>query len=147
VLDPFAEPAAHEVFGDPVGDGYVPVVDPPGRRRRRPRWVGLLTLLVVVGLVGGSGWFAYQALRPVLADIQGFDLFQAPEDFTGTGTGSVEVVVAQGDTGSQIGRTLLDAGVVASVEAFLAAANANPDFTRVQPAPTPCPSSCPPSTR
>lgn len=132
--DHFADPAVHRVFGDPVADGYVPLVQGPGRgRRRRPRWVGLLTLLVVVGVVGGAGWFAYQAIRPVVADLQGFDLFAAPEDFTGAGTGSVEVVVAQGDTGAQIGRTLLDAGVVASVEAFTAAANAEPGFTSVQP--------------
>ncbi len=45
----------------------------------------------------------------------------------------MEVVVSQGDTGAEIGRTLLDAGVVASVEAFMAAANVDPDFTRVQP--------------
>ncbi|MFC3687363.1 endolytic transglycosylase MltG [Aquipuribacter hungaricus] len=131
--DPFADPAPHDVFGDPVSDGYVPVAPRPTGRRRRPRWVGLLVLLLVVGLVGGAGWYATQALRPVLDDIQGIDLFDAPEDYTGAGTGSVEVVVAEGDSGSQIGRTMVDVGVVASVEAFVAAANAEPEFTSVQP--------------
>lgn len=131
--DPFADPAPHEVFGDPVSDGYVPVVPRPTGRRRRPRWVGLLVLLLVVGLVGGAGWYATQALRPVLDDIQGIDLFDAPEDYAGAGTGSVEVVVAEGDSGAQIGRTMVAAGVVASVEAFVAAANAEPGFTSVQP--------------
>ena len=130
----FADPVAHEVFGDPVADGYVPVVAPgAGGGRRRRRGVGALVLLLVVAVVGGAGWYAYQALRPVLADIQGFELFTAPEDYTGAGTGVVEVVVASGDTGPQIGDALLDAGVVASVEAFLAAARAEPEFTSVQP--------------
>ena len=130
----FTDPVAHEVFGDPVADGYVPVVAPgAGGGRRRRRGVGALVLLLVVAVVGGAGWYAYQALRPVRADLQGFELFAAPEDYTGAGTGVVEVVVASGDTGPQIGDALLDAGVVASVEAFLAAARAEPEFTSVQP--------------
>ena len=38
-----------------------------------------------------------------------------------------------GDTGAQMGQTLVDADVVASVDAFVEAANAEPRFTSVQP--------------
>lgn len=126
--------AHHDAFGDPVADGYVAPegwVAPAPRRRRRG--AGLLALVVVVAIVGTAGWFAYQGLRPVIGDIQAFDLFSAPEDYEGAGQGSVEVVVAPGDRGPQMGRTLADADVVASVEAFISAANAEPRFTSVQP--------------
>jgi UPF0755 protein len=123
-----------DAFGDPVADGYVApetYVAPPRRRRRRG--AGLLAFVVIVAIVGVSGWFAYQGLRPVIGDIQAFDLFSGPEDYEGSGTGSVEVVVEPGDRGPQMGRTLADADVVASVEAFIAAANAEPRFTSIQP--------------
>lgn len=120
-------------FGDPVADGYVPVGPYVPPRRSRRRGAGVLALVVLVALVGGAGWFAYQGLRPVIGDVQAFELFSAPEDYAGPGRGSVEVVVAPGDAGPQMGRTLADADVVASVEAFIAAANAEPEFTSVQP--------------
>lgn len=126
-------PGAHDAFGDPVSDGYVPVAPAVPRRRRRPRWVGLLALVLTVGVVGVAGWYAYQGLRPVIGDLQSFELFEAAEDYEGAGTGSVEVVVNPGDTGRQMGQTLLEADVVASVEAFVEAANADPRFTSVQP--------------
>ncbi|WP_380168497.1 endolytic transglycosylase MltG [Jannaschia sp. R86511] len=129
----FDEPHHDDAFGDPVSDGYVSTAAFAPPPRRRPRWVGLLALVMTVGVVGVAGWFAYQGLRPVIADIQGVELFAGAEDFEGSGTGSVEVVVAPGDTGREMGQTLLDAGVVASVEAFVEAANADPRFTSVQP--------------
>jgi UPF0755 protein len=134
--DAFGDPVDehHDAFGDPVADGYVAPEGwaAPAPRRRR-RGAGLLALVVVVAIVGTAGWFAYQGLRPVIGDIQAFDLFSAPEDYEGAGQGSVEVVVSPGDRGPQMGRTLADADVVASVEAFIAAANAEPRFTSVQP--------------
>ena len=131
---PFGDPAEHEVFGDPVADGYVPVVERPRGRRRRPRWVGLLTLLArrrrgrrrrLVRLPGAApGPRRHPGLRPVRRP-RGLHRRRAPAR---SRSSSPRATAA-----SQIGRTLLDAGVVASVEAFLAAANANPEFTRVQP--------------
>jgi len=47
------------------------------------------------------------------------------DDFPGEGTGSVTIVVAKGDSIRTIGRTLLAAGVVASEESFVAAANSD----------------------
>lgn len=126
-------PPAHHPFGDPVSDGYVATTVYASSPHRRRRWAGVVGLVVLLGLLGGAGWFAYQGLRPVIGDLQAFELFEEAADYAGPGTGAVEVVVAPGDTGQQMGQTLLAADVVASVEAFVEAANADPRFTSVQP--------------
>ena len=48
--------------------------------------------------------------------------FGGPEDYVGEGTEPVDAKVEQGQTLSEIGRTLKDLGVVASVDAWLEAA-------------------------
>ena len=55
------------------------------------------------------------------------------EDYPGPGTGEVDVVVKPGDTGGAIGSTLVEAGVVASRAAFVAAFTANPEAASIQP--------------
>jgi UPF0755 protein len=55
------------------------------------------------------------------------------QDYTGQGSGEVEVRVREGDTLSDIARTLVDAGVVASIGPFIDAAEAHPDATGIQP--------------
>jgi UPF0755 protein len=55
------------------------------------------------------------------------------QDFTGQGSGEVEIRVREGDTLSDIARTLVDAGVVASIGPFVDAAEAHPDATGIQP--------------
>lgn len=47
-----------------------------------------------------------------------FDVFVGPKDFDGNGTGQVMVEINKGDNGAAISRTLVDAGVVASFDAF-----------------------------
>src|SRR5690606_7130213 len=54
-------------------------------------------------------------------------------DFPGPGHGTVEVVVQPGDSGRAIGRTLAEAGVVATADAFERAVRANPEAARIQP--------------
>ncbi|MEQ3549807.1 endolytic transglycosylase MltG [Pseudonocardia nematodicida] len=56
-----------------------------------------------------------------------------PDDYIGTGSGSVVVRVQQGDSTSAIGDTLVAAGVVKSRSAFVGAAAGEPDIARVQP--------------
>ena len=58
-----------------------------------------------------------------------------PEDFTGDGSGSgtVSVVVAKGDSLRTIGRTLTDAGVVAGVDTFVNAAESAPRAQSIAP--------------
>lgn len=60
------------------------------------------------------------------------DQFSSAEDFPGPGNGSVTFEVGEGDATSQIGRNLKEEGVVASVQAFLDAAAADPDSTGIQ---------------
>jgi UPF0755 protein len=57
----------------------------------------------------------------------------ADEDYTGQGTGSVQVRVAEGDTLSDIGSTLVEADVIASVGPFVDAAESRPAATGIQP--------------
>ncbi|CAB4939072.1 unannotated protein [freshwater metagenome] len=92
---------------------------PRGRRRRepsegggsarRPLMLALLALVVIVLAV-------VVAIRSLGTTVN---------DFTGEGTGSVSIVVAKGDSIRAIGRTLADAGVVASEDAFVNAADSD----------------------
>lgn len=59
--------------------------------------------------------------------------FNPPEDYAGEGRGSVPVEIVAGETATDIAATLVDANVVASVEAFTDAAADNPDSTSIQP--------------
>lgn len=96
-----------------------------GRRRRRTG----ITLAVCLALFLGVGWYVYTEVLPSFRD-SGVTL--AADDYPGPGTGSVEVVINQGDAGQTIARTLLEAGVVKSTEAFVRAYAANPDATSIQ---------------
>ena len=97
------------------------------RRRRRSS----IALVVSLVLVLGAGWFVYERVLPMFAS-DSPTVEVASDDFPGPGSGSVEVVVEPGDTGAAIGRTLAEAGVVASVEAFTRAYAANPDAVAIQ---------------
>ncbi|MGY1821801.1 endolytic transglycosylase MltG [Geodermatophilus sp. SYSU D00079] len=98
---------------------------PTGRRRRRRRPVAVVvSLLVLAGLVGGIV-FGGKAL---------INLVNPPsEDFVGQGSGEVQVRIAVGDTLSDIGRTLVSEGVIASVGPFVDAAELQPAATGIQP--------------
>ena len=93
------------------------------RRRRRPVAV-LLALLMLAGLVVGIVVGGQKLLT--LID-------PASRDYTGQGTGTIEIRVREGDTLSDIARTLVDANVVASTGPFITAAEANADSVGIQP--------------
>ena len=93
----------------------------PVRRRRRPVAV-LLSLLVLGGLVAGIV-FGVQALLGLMT----------AEDYSGQGTGDVQVRVQEGDTLSDIARTLVDEDVIASTGPFVDAAEGRPEATGIQP--------------
>ena len=87
-------------------------------------------LFLALVVVGGAGWYVYEHVLPGLS----FGSFSAKAaDYEGQGTGPVQVTVNPGDTGTAIGRTLLDAGVVKSVKAFTEAYGANPNAAGIQP--------------
>ncbi|MGY1842844.1 endolytic transglycosylase MltG [Modestobacter sp. SYSU DS0875] len=91
--------------------------------RRRPVTI-VLSLLVLGGLVAGivfGGQALWRTLNP------------ASEDYTGQGTGSVEVRVNEGDSLRAIARSLVSADVIASTGPFLEAAEANDSATGIQP--------------
>jgi len=98
------------------------------RRRRRRRRIIVLFLALVV--VGGAGWFVYNHVLPGLSF---GSLHPKAEDYAGPGTGSAEVTVNPGDSGTAIGETLVDAGVVKSVKAFTNAYSANVNAAGIQP--------------
>ena len=94
------------------------------RRERRGRRAALVALLVVVVLLAGAvlgGRALYLRLTA------------GPEDYQGTGTGTVRVEVSPGDSAAAIGRSLLKADVVASVGAFRDAAVADDRAVGIQP--------------
>ena len=96
------------------------------RRVARRKRVALATAVAMVLLaIGGSvAWNFVDSLQPETTEIA---------DFEGAGQGNIQIVVEPGDTGADIAATLTEAGVVASEEAFLREANANPDSSRIVP--------------
>lgn len=96
---------------------------PRTRRARRPITI-VVSLLVLVGLVGGivlGGQWLISRINPTA------------EDYTGQGSGAVEIRVMTGDSLTAIGRTLVEADVVASLGPFVDAASADPAATGIQP--------------
>lgn len=93
------------------------------RRRRRTLFILFISLVVVGGAIGG----AYAGLKPMIASLT------APKDWTGTGTGSIEVQVPNGASGAQIGTVLAKAGVVKTAKAFADAAGNDPRSQGIQP--------------
>lgn len=97
----------------------------PGRTRRRRRPVAVIaSLLVLAGIVVGIVLGVQKLLEVVNPTAQ---------DYTGQGTGEVSIRVQDGDTLSDIGRTLVEADVVASVGPFVEAAENNAASVGIQP--------------
>ena len=110
-----------EIFGDasakPAGGSHQSPKEP---RRARGFLIALLVIAVVVSSVA-------VAVPKVLKH------FQGPADFAGPGTTAVVFEITEGQTLAQIGNELKAKGIVASVDAFTRAANANPDSASIQP--------------
>jgi UPF0755 protein len=100
---------------------------PGGSRRRRRKASGCLPVILVLTVVAGLLYFGVMWGKDWIED-----QFGDPEDYPGPGTGSVTFEVEAGDSISQMGRNLEEAGVVASAEAFTDAASDNPDATGIQ---------------
>jgi UPF0755 protein len=131
--DHHGEPLAEHPYEDDdtvgsarVGDEDIPIApyDPrPQRRRKRRKRVALLvSLVVLLGLVGGIV-FGGQRLWGLMM----------PKDYTGSGSGSVQIRVTDGATLTAIAKTMVDKDVIASVRPFVKAAEANPNATSIAP--------------
>jgi UPF0755 protein len=94
------------------------------KRRRGRRGIVMLVALVVVAV---AAFGAFAALKPIVSQLT------ASNDYSGSGSGSVTVTIANGASGRAIGRTLEQAGVVKSAKAFADAAADNPRSGSIQP--------------
>ncbi|MGT2527442.1 endolytic transglycosylase MltG [Streptomyces nojiriensis] len=96
-----------------------------GKPKKRSGAACLIASLVIVGVLGGGGYYGYTFIK---------DKFGAAEDFVGEGTSEiVDVDIPKGAGLGQMGRILKEAGVVASAQAFVDAAGANPRGKSIQP--------------
>lgn len=112
--------------------GLLGAADPtyePGRRRgrKRSRLPGCLAALVALAVIVGGFYFAITWGVDKVRD-----QFGSAEDYPGPGRGNVTYQVVSGATAGSIGRDLKAEGVVASVDAFVEAANASPDWANLQ---------------
>jgi len=94
------------------------------RKGRRP-----LAAVVTLGLVAALVTGIYYGGR-FIVDLVSTD---PAADYSGQGSGTVEVEVAAGASTAQIAEVLVEGDVVASAQAFLDAASGNPDVMTIQP--------------
>ncbi|MFE1952624.1 endolytic transglycosylase MltG [Streptomyces sp. NPDC059524] len=93
-------------------------------KKRRSGCACLVLTLVFAAGVGGVGYFGYEFYQ---------DRFGSSPDYAGDGNGeTVTVVIPKGAGGYVIGQKLKAAGVVQSVDAFVAAQQANENGTSIQ---------------
>ena len=97
------------------------------RAQRRRNVISFVVMIIALALLVGGGWVL---VRPLLTPDDGPTTIS---DYPGPGTGEVQVVVSEGDSGSDIAATLTEANVVATEGAFISAFTANPDSGSIQP--------------
>lgn len=96
------------------------------RRRKRKRRTGVILLITFV-LLGGAVGGAWLGLRPLIASLT------APTDYPGPGSGSAQVRIPSGASGTAIGELLKQKDVVRTVKGFVTAYNQNPRSATIQP--------------
>ncbi|MBE7324333.1 endolytic transglycosylase MltG [Nocardioides sp. Y6] len=111
--------ATHERSHPPEGGAR------KARKRRGP--VGIVVILLVVALACAG---LYLGVSKGVDWVQA--QFGAAEDYSGAGAGEVLFEVKPGDSAAAIGRGLKEAGVVASVDAFINAATADSRSSGIQ---------------
>lgn len=98
------------------------------KRRAARRRTTLIVTAVALVLLGVGASVAYN----FMGSFEG-ETSNVAADFEGPGQGTVQVVIEQGASGSEIAQVLYDAGVVASTEAFITEANKNADSGSIKP--------------
>jgi UPF0755 protein len=94
------------------------------RKRRRRSFGALFISFVLLAGLGAGVYFGVGKLQ---------EIFGAPDYEGNPAQVAVNVTVEPGDAAPQIGEELFEKGVVKSVRAFVKAADANPDHTKIQP--------------
>ena len=120
----------HSIFGRHDEQGREPLTRSEARRRhRRTRGRGRRfgVLVVALAIIAVAAVAAYTVLRPVV------DGFLESNDYPGPGSGTVEVVVNDGDSGRTIAQSLQKAGVVKTAKAYLDAAATDKRASSIQP--------------
>lgn len=101
--------------------------DRRSRRRKKRGFGSFLAVVLSLSIIGFVVWQGYNWANETLSD-----WFAGPADFEGPGTGSVEITIPEGASIREIGNLLRDNGVVASSDAFVSAAEQNPDARSIQ---------------
>jgi UPF0755 protein len=115
-MSEYDQPAA-----DPAYPAEADAVPEGGRRRKKSRRLpGCLAVLIALAILVGGFYFGVTKGVDFLRD-----RFADPEDFAGPGRGKVTFQVEEGDSISEMGRGLKSEGVIASVQSFIDAANAD----------------------
>lgn len=109
---------------DDGGDGRRGGRSKGGKPKKRSGTACLVAAVVILGVVGGGGYYGYDYLKA---------RFSSAEDFAGEGSGEiVEVEIPKGSGLMQMGLILKKAGVVASGQAFVDAASKLPPGKAIQ---------------
>ncbi|QSB16948.1 endolytic transglycosylase MltG [Natronosporangium hydrolyticum] len=95
----------------------------PRKSRGGKSLIAFMIVVLVLGGLGAGGWWGINWVQGALT---------AP-DYEGAGTGSVTVEIREGQNLSDIAQVLYEADVVASPQAFVDAANENPQARAIQP--------------
>ncbi|WP_082492482.1 endolytic transglycosylase MltG [Leifsonia sp. Root4] len=83
------------------------------KRKRGKGGIGCLIVLVVLAGIATAGYFLLQGpIQQLISAASG------PEDYEGSGTGEVTVMIHEGDIGSDVATTLHESGVTKSFDAF-----------------------------
>ncbi|MDP9844754.1 endolytic transglycosylase MltG [Streptosporangium lutulentum] len=83
----------------------------------------MLAIIVLVGGLGAGGYFGYMWLRDAIT----------PDDYTGLGSGQVQVEIKDGQSATDVAQTLQDQGVVKSAKAFANAVASAGKSSSLQP--------------
>ncbi|MFD6913327.1 endolytic transglycosylase MltG [Streptomyces virginiae] len=110
--------------GDGDGDGRRGGRSKGGKPKKRSGTACLVAAVVILGVVGGGGYYGYNYIKA---------RFSSAEDFAGEGSGDiVDVEIPKGSGLMQMGLILKKAGVVASGQAFVDAASKLPPGKAIQ---------------
>jgi UPF0755 protein len=96
----------------------------PRRHHEGGRASRLVVPLVALALLAGLGYGAFLLVSPMVERALSGSVV---EDYPGPGSGQATVTVNPGDSGAAIALALVDAGVIASTDAFVRASGENPE--------------------